>query len=259
VPDYVRRIPVGFYERLNPLTKLVVAFASAVIAFVIRGWTGPAVVLVMTVLIAARAGILTRTLRILLLTAPLVISIVIVNTIAYPGATDAIGRLGPFTATGTGLVAALQAVLRVAAFAMSVAIFSMTTPTDDLLGELERHGLGRRGVFVIGAAIGTIPTMRERAGEIADSQRARGLDTEGSRLRRIVGIVPLVGPMIFGALSEVEEQTQALEARGFSAPGRRTALRPLPDAGWERQARLALLVIVVAMVAASIAGIVVLP
>lgn len=167
--------------------------------------------------------------------------------------------LGPLRPTWTGLEAALQATLRVAAFALSVAVFALTTPTDDLLADLESRGLGRRGVFVIGAAIGMIPRMAERAGEISDSQRARGLDTEGSRLRRIRGVVPLAGPMIIGALAEVEERTMALEARAFSAPGRRTPIRSLADTTGQRALRWAVGLGSIVAVAASIAGLLQLP
>jgi energy-coupling factor transport system permease protein len=147
----------------------------------------------------------------------------------------------------------------VAAFALSVAVFALTTPTDQLLADLERRGLGRRGVFVIGAAIGMIPRIAERASEITDSQRARGLDTEGTRWRRVRGVVPLAGPMIVGALSEVEERTMALEARAFSAPKPRTILRVLPDSAVQRAVRWVAGIGAIVLVAASIAGFVPLP
>jgi energy-coupling factor transport system permease protein len=119
--------------------------------------------------------------------------------------------------------------------------------------------LGRRGVFIIGAAVATVPRMIERAGEIIDAQRARGLDTEGSPWRRIRGIVPLAGPMITGALGEVEERTMALEARAFSAPARRTVIRPLPDSDRQRILRWSLALVVVVALTTTIAGFVVIP
>ena len=167
--------------------------------------------------------------------------------------------IGPFVLTGSGLVAGLQGALRIVAFALSVAAFSLTTPTDDLLTDLERRGVGRRAIFVIGTAIGTIPRMLERAGEIVESQRARGMDTEGSPLRRARGVLPLAGPMVLGALGDVEERTMALEARGFSAGGRRTILRALPDSGWQRIGRWALGIGSIAIVALTLAGVVSLP
>ena len=194
-----------------------------------------------------------------LATIPLVASILVINTFLFPDATDTLFELGPFAATGTGLTAALQATLRVVAFALSVAVFALTTPTDDLLSDLERRGLGRRAVFVIGSAIGTIPRMLERAAEITDAQRARGLDTQGSAWRRIRGVVPLAGPMISSALSEVEERSMALEARAFSAPIRRTTLRTIPDSERERAVRWAVLVGAVVLIGLSVSGVVRLP
>jgi energy-coupling factor transport system permease protein len=189
-----------------------------------------------------------------LATIPLVISILLVNTFLFPGATDTIVSIGPLAPTWTGLTAALQATLRVVAFALSVAVFSLTTPTDDLLSDLERRGLGRRGVFVIGAAISTVPRMVERAAEIVDAQRARGLDTQGSPARRVRGVVPLAAPMISSALNEVEERTMALEARAFSAPGRRTVLRVLPDSPGQRLLRWGLGVLALVVIVGSVTG-----
>jgi energy-coupling factor transport system permease protein len=65
--------------------------------------------------------------------------------------------------------------------------------------------------------------------------------------------------MISSALGEVEERTLALEARAFSAPGRRTVLRTLPDSGLQRLARWGAMAVVVAIVGASLAGAISLP
>ena len=255
----MRRPPAGPYRSLNPTTKLVIAFATAAIAFAVRGWTGPVAVLLVVALTAFVARTGRAMLPFVLATIPLVASILLVNTFLYPGASDRLFGLGPLEATGTGLQAALQATLRVVAFALSVAVFALTTPTDDLLSDLERRGLGRRPGFIIGAAIGMVPRMSERAGEITDAQRARGLDTQGSPWRRIRGIVPLAGPMISSALSEVEERSLALEARAFSAPQRRTVLRHLPDRPGERIARWGIFIGTIALIVATAAGVIRLP
>lgn len=228
-------------------------------AFVVRGWSGPIVVLALVLATGAISGVGRRVLPFVLATFPLVISILLVNTFLFPGATDRIFVVGPLEPTWTGLTAALQATLRVVAFALSVAVFSLTTPTDDLLSDLERRGLGRRGIFVIGAAIRMVPRILERASEIIDAQRARGLDTEGSPWHRIRGVLPLAGPMISSALSEVEERTMALEARAFSAPGRRTTIRQVPDGPSQRILRWAIGLGVLAAVVGTVAGWLVVP
>jgi energy-coupling factor transport system permease protein len=99
-----------------------------------------------------------------------------------------------------------------------------------------------------------IPRTAERAGEITEAQRARGLDTEGRIWRRVRGVVPLAGPLVLGALTDVEEQTMALEARAFTAPGRRTVLRPFPDSRAQRLLRWTVLLAGIALLAASVAG-----
>ena len=158
-----------------------------------------------------------------------VVSILLINTFLYPGATDVLFTLGPFSATGTGLVAASQAALRVLAFATSVALFALTTRTDELVDDLERRGLGRRAAFILTTAIGTVPRLAERAREIVEAQRSRGLNTEGSIRARVRGVLPVAGPLVLSALTEVEHRAMALEARAFAAPGNRTVLRAYPD------------------------------
>lgn len=239
---------------MNPITKLTLAAAGAIVAFGVRGWTGPAVTFVVVVLSGLLAGSMRRMALFALASLPLVLSILAVNTFLYPGAHDTIARIGPLSPTWTGATAALQATLRVVAFGMSAALFVLTTPIDDLLAELERRGLGRRWAFVVGAGLGAIPRTVERAREVTDAQRARGLDTEGGPVGRVRGLVPLLGPVVFGALAEVEERAMALEGRAFTAPGRCTILRALPDSPRQRAGRWLLLVGSVATVAFSLAG-----
>jgi energy-coupling factor transport system permease protein len=225
----------------------------------VRGWTGPLVVLAVVAVTAWRAGIARRMLPFVLATAPLIVSILLVNTFLYPGATDPIVRVGPLAPTWTGLSAALQASLRVIAFALSVAVLGLTTEADDLLADLERRRVGRRAIFVIGAAIRMVPRLLQRAAEIVEAQRARGLDTEGGVAARARGVVPLAGPLVLSALHDVEEQTMALEARAFSAPGRRTLLHALPDSREQRALRWALGLGSVALIVLTVGGLLPVP
>jgi energy-coupling factor transport system permease protein len=253
-PDFVARHQHGPYRSLNPTTKLVVAFAAALIAFGVRGWTAPLVVLGVMIAIAVGTGLGRGFRPYFIVLTPLVISIMLINTFLYPGAEDVLFSVGPFDATAEGLTAASQAALRVIAFAASVGVFALTTRTDELVDDLEQRGLGRRATFVISAAIGTVPRMAERAREIVDAQRARGMDTEGSIAARLRGLVPLAGPLVLGALTDVEQRTMALEARAFAAPGRRTSLRPYPDSAAQRGLRWGLTLLTIVLVVLAVGG-----
>ncbi|MFI5262119.1 MAG: energy-coupling factor transporter transmembrane component T [Candidatus Limnocylindrales bacterium] len=253
-PAFVVRAPTGPYRSLNPLTKLVVALTEVVAAFVVGTWTGPVVVLVLVVVTAFVAGVERRAAVIAAVTIPVVASIVLINGFLYPGATDVLFRLGPLAPSVTGFLFGLQVTIRLLAASLALAVAYLTTRTDDLLADLERRGFGRRATFVIGSAIETVPRTMTRAAEIVDAQRARGFDTEGRWWRRARGVVPLAAPVVFGALTEVEERTMALEARAFSTPGRRTVLRILPDTAMQRAVRYGLAVLVVVVVVGRATG-----
>ena len=254
LPEYVTRQPSGFYRSVNPGTKLAIAGLEVGAAFLLPGWLGPAVVLTAVVSTAAIARRLRSLAVVGLAASPIVGSILLVNLFLLPGAADAIARLGPLAPTWSGLRFGLETAARLLAFSLAIALIYLTTTVDDLLADLSRRGLGRRAIFVVGAAVQLVPLTIERAGEILDAQRARGMDTEGHFWRRARGVLPLAAPVVFGALTEVEERTMALEARAFSAPGRQTLLRIPADTGADRFLRWAALLALLALVALRIAG-----
>ncbi len=254
LPEYVTRQPSGFYRSVNPGTKLAIAGLEVCAAFLLPGWLGPAVVLTAVVSTAAIARRLRSLAVVGLAASPIVGSILLVNLFLLPGAADAIARLGPLAPTWSGLRFGLETSARLLAFSLAIALIYLTTAVDDLLADLSRRGLGRRAIFVVGAAVQLVPLTIERAGEILDAQRARGMDTEGHFWRRARGVLPLAAPVVFGALTEVEERTMALEARAFSAPGRQTLLRIPADTGADRFLRWAALLALLGLVALRIAG-----
>jgi energy-coupling factor transport system permease protein len=258
-----RAIPVSLgrpgptsYHRLNPLTKATVATATAVAAVVIGGLLGPALVVGAAVLLpAAVARVLGRLVRTSLIFAlPLAASAFLVNLFFFPNAETVLFRLGPITASAEGLAFALEILARILAIGGAITLFYLTTPPAAFVVDLERRGISPRLAFVANASVQTVPALVERAAQITAAQRARGLDTEGSWLRRVRGVLPIVGPVILGSIAEVEERTMALEARGFTRPGRRTLLWAPPDSGSQRLIRWLLLIAVVAMIGARLTG-----
>lgn len=204
---------------------------------------------------AAAARVLRRLVRTsLLLSLPIAISALLINLFFYPGGRQVLLQLGPISATAEGLWFALEILIRIMAISGAITLFYLTTRPQDLVVDLERRGISSRVAFVASASVQTVPAMVERAAQITAAQRARGLDTEGSVLRRARGILPLVGPVILGSIAEVEERTMALEARGFTRPGRRTLLWSPADAGWEQVLRWVLLGGLLVLVAGRVAG-----
>lgn len=252
----LRRLDRFRYHRLNPLTKLVLATVTAVAAVILGGIVGPVALLVIAVGVpAASAGVLKRLVRTsLLLSLPIGISALLVNLFFFPGGRDVLFQLGPITATREGLGFALEILARILAISGGITLFYLTTPPNVLVTDLERRGVSPRFAFVASASVQTVPAMLERAATIVAAQRARGLDTEGGVVRRLRGLVPIVGPVIMGSIAEVEERSMALEARGFTRPGRRTLLWAPADTSAQRLARWLLVLALLALMAARFSG-----
>ena len=119
---------------------------------------------------------------------------------AFPGGTDKLVTLGPLSITREGLTFGLISAGRVlVAFLASVAVL-FTTLADDMLEALIARGASHRIAFVVLSAVQLVPRMRTRAGAILEAQLARGLSLEGSFVRRILSLVPLIGPVLLGSL-----------------------------------------------------------
>lgn len=256
IPLFLGRPGPTAYHRLNPLTKATIATVTAIAAVALGGLAGPILLTTAAVVVpAAAARVLGRLVRTaILLALPIAISAFLVNLFFFPGGETVLLRIGPVVATGEGLAFALEILVRIVAISGAVTLFYLTTSPADLIIDLERRGISPRVAFVANASVQTVPAMVERAAQITAAQRARGLDTEGSFLRRVRGIVPIVGPVVLGSIAEVEERTMSLEARGFGRPGRRTLLWTPADSAPQAIMRWMLVAALVAIIATRVLG-----
>ena len=219
--------PATPWHALDPLTRLVVAVGTMVAALLLGGIVCPSVLAVSAVVMPALvAGQLLAVLRLsLLLALPLGVSVVLVNVLFSPGT------------TAEGAFLAAEVVVRILTMAGAAVLFYRTTRPAELVASLQYHGVPARATFVVHNGVAMIPRLAERAREVTEAQRARGLDTEGHWWRRARGMVALAGPTVLGAIGEVETRTLALESRGFTHPGRATVMRVPNDSGTQRLAR----------------------
>ena len=244
----------SWLHRRNPLTKLLALALILLSAFLL-----PPVFLVglIVVIVAAlwSAGLLRPTARAMRIPALLFLSILVVNSLFYPGVMDKLVTVGPLSISREGLTFGLISAGRIlAAFLASVA-FLFTTLADDMLETLIARGASHRISFVILSAVQMVPRMQERAGSILEAQQARGLSLEGSLVRRIRALVPLIGPVLLGSLVDARERTFALEARGFGARPGRTAYRVVADPPLDRWLRFLIVLGCLGVVVIAITGV----
>ncbi len=231
------------------------ASVASVGAFVVGGYIGPLLILAAVVACAAGGRVLARLSRLsLLLTLPIAISVVLVSVFTRAG-TTVLFALGPFDATLEGVDFAGQTLVRLFTISAAIGLFGLTTDPRAFVLDLERRGLSPRFAFVAVATLEAVPAMVARAGLIAAAQRSRGLDTQGSVLARLRGVLPLVAPVLLSSLTEVEERSLALEVRAFGRPGRRNLLWWPADSPGQRAARWLLILVLAAAIVARAFGV----
>ncbi len=244
----------GWLYARHPLTKLLGVGFILLAAFLLPPiFLAP--IAIGLVVLALTAGLLAATVRALRIPAVLLASIVAINAVLYPGASDPWLSLGPFTLTGEGLTFGLVSAGRLLDVFLAAILFLFTTLADDLMEALVARGASHRIAFVVLSAVQLVPRMQVRAGAILEAQQARGLSVRGSPVRRVRALVPLIGPVVLGSLVDVRERTFALEARGFGAGPRRTAYRLVTDPPIDRWLRWGLVAASVAVVVGALAGV----
>jgi energy-coupling factor transport system permease protein len=244
----------SWLHRRHPLTKLLGLGLVLLSVFLLPPAILPILAIVMVVA-GWSAGLLRPMARAMRIPALLLLSILVVNSLFFPGATEKLLTVGPLSVTREGLTFGLISAGRILVAFLASVLFLFTTLADDLLESLIARGASYRISFVVLSAVQMVPRMQARAGAILEAQQARGLSLEGSFVRRLRALVPLIGPVLLGSLVDVRERTFALEARGFGARPVRTAYRVVADPPIDRWLRLLIVAGCVGVVLVAFTGV----
>jgi len=228
----------GLHE-LHPLTKLVGVLALVGIGFLARWSHLPIALFLFAVLPLAAWGRIARDLIRVTLTVvlPFVISIAIVQGLFFPGATKTLIDFGFFAQKEEGLVFAYGTAGKILLLAGAGLLLLFSTHPSDLMLALVQCGMPHALGYIVVTAIQLLPQLQAKAAAILDAQRARGLETEGTVLVRVRALIPLLSPLVFGALADVDERALALEARAFSSRRAKTSFKELRDTRGQAIAR----------------------
>ncbi len=107
-------------------------------------------------------------------------------------------------------------------------VFFQLTPMSELMLAFENVGLSRTVSYVMLSTFQSVADLSANSKVIQESQKARGIETEGNLFTRVKAYIPILGPLVLNAVASTEEKTIAMEARAFSVTGKPTHLRQLP-------------------------------
>jgi energy-coupling factor transport system permease protein len=117
------------------------------------------------------------------------------------------------------LFTALTASLRLVALTSTFFLFFRTTAPEDLGNALVKAGLPYAFAFVLSTSLQFVPVISRKAQNIFDAQRSRGIPLEPG-LAALRHYPALLAPLLIQAFQLADELAEAMEARGFSRPGR---------------------------------------
>ena len=218
-------------HRAHPLTKLAAVLPLSVAGFVGDTAIVPAVLLAVAVvtLVVSRLGIIA--LKSLRLMAPMTFALVIIHGVVRPYDSEPLAAWGPISVNAQGLALAGTTAARLAVFVIAVTAAMATVHPKIFATALIQRGVSHKLAYAYLAGAELIPEMRLRATQILEAQQSRGFDTKGSLPRRLRTLFALLKPLLVSSLIGVEMRTLALESRGFSLPGRRTAAVEVRERG----------------------------
>jgi len=242
-------------HQLNPLTKIVIVLSLILLAFLGPGFWLPTALFLFVITPLSFLGHIQKeyfntAVRLLI---PGVSFLFIMQAFFHPGGEQhIIFQFWFLEVTVESLQFAYLTSSRIFVMVSAFIILLLTTHPSSLMSDLTRRGLSGTFAYVITSTLQILPLMRAKASTIIDAQRSRGLNTEGSYKKRIGALLPLVGPLVFGSLVDVEERAIAIEARGFTSKRPKTSLREISDTALDKIIRWTCLIVVILVVGSRI-------
>jgi energy-coupling factor transport system permease protein len=232
------------------MTKLTFSLSAAAVIFGGPGmWLSAILPGLLAFILLWRAGLAGPVFRaIFRLLIPLTVVLFVVHGLFNPNNHTVLVRMGPFAVGQEGLIYAAVIVIRLMAALATSLLLVMSTHPARLVQALEEAGLPPNLAYLVGSPLLLLPQLAGRAQTIQAAQQARGLETQGNLFRRIRALFPLVAPLVFSALVDVEERSLALEVRGFSSPNEKTSLIQLPDTPGQKVLRWFMILLSVSLV-----------
>lgn len=226
-------------HNLNPLTKLTLVFSLLLTGFLSKWYWMPHLLTLLAIIPLSFVGKVSReffwtALRLIL---PAAGFLFIMQAFFQPVGDTIIFEFHFLNITQESLMFAFRNATRIIVMVSAFTLFLLTTHPSELMSDLSRRGLPGQFSYVIISTLQILPQIIAKAQTIIAAQRSRGLDTESSFLKRAGSVVPLVGPLVFGSLAEVEERAIAIEARGFTSKKEKTSLSEIPDEPFDKAAR----------------------
>ena len=218
-----------FFKKLYPLTKLYLALAWIISAFIIPSHIYDySMIIICGIIVSFENKLKIYSKRIFLSLFWLFTAIFIIQSLFIP-AGEVWLKFGFISVYKEGVMKAIGLTSKLTAIVSALTMLTLITPVKDFTLALEKKGLNPKAAFILMLTLQTIPEMKKQADVIMDSQKARGIETEGNVFVRAKALIPIFIPLVLSSIANTEERAITLEARGFSVGEKRTILYDIEE------------------------------
>ena len=201
----------GTLHRLHPVTKLTGLVAFIIAAFVVDQ---PLALLPLSIAVFALlvpAGGLPNVRRLRVMFVLIFVFTLVIWTLFFRGGAAA------------GFLYGLSTAIRLDTFLAAGILFLTVTRIEEIAYAIGRLGMPYAVGFTLTLAFRLVPVFYDAALAVLQAQRCRGLElSRGGVLSRLRRFVPVLIPVLIGALRRADRMAMALELRGFNSGRPRT-------------------------------------
>ena len=234
-----------FFKKLYPLTKLYLALALIISAFIIPSHIYDySMIIICGIIVSFENKLKIYSKRIFLSLFWLFTAIFIIQSLFIP-AGEVWLKFGFISVYKEGVMKAIGLTSKLTAIVSALTMLTLITSVKDFTLALEKKGLNPKAAFILMLTLQTIPEMKKQADVIMDSQKARGIETEGNVFVRAKALIPIFIPLVLSSIANTEERAITLEARGFSVGEKRTILYDIEETKNDKVMKIILAIFIV--------------
>jgi cobalt transport protein len=239
----------NFLKNLYPLTKFYLAVSLLISAFILPNYIyGYLLILICGIIVYfyGKLGIYLK--RVFFSLFFLTLIIFAVQGLMIPS-NEIMAKFGFITVYKAGIITAAKLTSKISALVSTVTMLTIVSKAKEFTVALEKKGLNSKAAFILLLSLQMIPEMKKQSDVIMDSQRSRGVETEGNVFVRFKALLPVFIPLVLGSIVNTEERAITLEARGFSIGEKRTILDELKETKNDKIIKMILVIFLILCIA----------
>lgn len=218
----------GFVSRLYPTTKALIIALGLLLNFFFDWRFAYFFVLPFCALLALIDGKIVGYLqKVIVALAVFVLFIFMFKIILEQNSTPVLFDLGFIKITEAAILGGLNQTGILIVLVATIILFFETTEMEDLMISLQDLRMSHVVSYIVLSTIQLIPDMTKKSKIIMQAQQARGIETQGSIIKRLRAFFPSLGPLIISSIADIEDRSITLEVRGFSSENKKTHLKEI--------------------------------